>query len=99
MLTTANVPLKAASVEPAITTFEPGEKLPGVPRVSVPTLLETLMLETGNGAPGASIVGATPAVGMATPWPTRKSLTPPEQVIWLLEAVVLHVIVGGVMPL
>src|ERR1700722_12836224 len=96
---TGNVPLNAESLEPAITTLEPGAKLALFASVTVATLLATLMLEMGNAAPGASTMGATPAVGMATPCPMRKSLTPPEQVIWLLLAVVLHVMVGGVNPL
>src|SRR5580658_8516707 len=94
-LATAKVPLNAESLEPAMTTLEPGAKLALLTSVAVATLLATLMLEMGNGAPGGSMVGATPAKGMATPCPTRKSLTPPEQVIWLLLAVVAHVIVGG----
>src|SRR5271163_4824261 len=78
---TANVPLKAASLEPASTTFEPGAKLAEFASETVATLLATLMLEMGKGAPGVSIVGTTPAKGMEMPCPMRKSLTPPEQVI------------------
>src|SRR5580692_69553 len=78
---TGNEPLKVASLEPAMTTLEPGAKLALFASVTVATLLATLMLEMGNGAPGASMVGATPASGMARPCPMRKSPTPPEQVI------------------
>src|SRR5580692_11749985 len=78
---TGNVPLKAESLEPAMTTLEPGAKLALFASVTVATLLATLMLEMGKAAPGVSMVGATPAKGMARPCPMRKSLTPPEQVI------------------
>src|SRR5271155_134032 len=98
-LATGNVPLKAESLDPAMTTLERGTKLALFASVTVATLLATLMVVMGNGAPGGSIVGATPAPGIERPCPTRKSLTPPEQVIWLLAAVVLQVIVGGVKPL
>src|SRR5579862_6897815 len=76
-LATGKVPLKAESLEPVMTTLEPGAKLALLARVAVATLLVTLILAIGNGVPGVSMVGATPAVGIATPWPTRKSLTPP----------------------
>src|SRR5579859_5378884 len=80
-LATGNVQLNVASLESAMTTLEPGTKLAALESVTVATLLATAMEAMGKGAPGASTVGATPAVGMATPWPMTKSLTPPEQVI------------------
>src|SRR5271155_1064013 len=71
--TTGNVPLKAASLEPAITTFEPGTKLAALGFVTVATLLATMMLKTGKGPQGTRIVGSAPAAGMARPCPMRKS--------------------------
>src|SRR5271156_3577226 len=55
-----------------------------------------LIDETPTAAPGVKTVGAAPAPGIDTPYPTRKSLTPPPHEIFALPLVVLQVIAGGV---
>ena len=88
--------MKVASLDPAMVMLEPTLKLTEFAVLTVAMLLLTLMVLTLTAALGVRTDGAGPAVAMATPFPTAKSLVPPEHVIEALLAAVLQVIVGGV---
>jgi hypothetical protein len=97
LVTTVNVkePLKAASVDPAMVPLAPFTMAIAGAMI-VATLLDTEILIIGTGAPGTNATDGGPAVGIAMPWPTAKSLVPPLQVNVAEPLVVAQVIVGGV---